>query len=48
MLAGAVRVDGQFTPCRAAPPLGADNAAVFGRIGVKAGEMADLKQRGVI
>ena len=48
MLAGAVRVDGQVTPCRAAPPLGADNAAILGRVGVTAGEMADLKRRGVI
>lgn len=48
MLAGPVRVNGQITPTRAAPALGADNAEIFARAGVSAGELARLRERGVI
>ncbi len=48
MLAGAIRVDGRTTPARAAPALGADNADVLGRVGVAAGDLAGLRERGVL
>ena len=48
MLTGAVRVNGQGAPCRAAPALGADNATVFARIGVDDEAVDELRRRGVV
>ncbi|HKM65358.1 MAG TPA: CoA transferase [Acidisphaera sp.] len=48
MLTGAVRVNLQAAPCRAAPALGADNATVFARIGVDDEAVDELRRRGVV
>jgi succinate---hydroxymethylglutarate CoA-transferase len=48
MLTGAVRVNGQVAPCRAAPALGADNDTVLGRVGVDPGRLEELRRRGVV
>lgn len=47
MVANPVRLDRPL-PSRAAPALGADNAEVYGAIGVDAGELARLKAAGAI
>jgi crotonobetainyl-CoA:carnitine CoA-transferase CaiB-like acyl-CoA transferase len=48
MLAGAVRVNGDKTPCRAAPALGADTDEIMERIGVDADRLCVLRAHGVI
>ncbi|MDE2574587.1 MAG: CoA transferase [Rhodospirillales bacterium] len=48
MLAGAMRVDGQPTPTRAGPALGADTADILGRVGVDAARLDGLRARGVV
>ncbi len=48
MLTGAIRVDGEGPPCRAAPVLGADTAAVLGGVGVSEDMLADLRARKIV
>ncbi len=48
LLGGAVRVDGEPTPVRAGPALGADTDAILGELGLAAAEIAALRDAGVV
>ena len=48
MLAGPVRVDGQRTPTRAAPPMGYDTDDILDRLGFGPETIAALRQKGAV
>lgn len=48
LFAGPVRIDGEPLPQRPAPRLGEDNAAVWGELGLGAGDLVPLWAQGII